>query len=81
LVNLTVTVQDAPGAIVWPVQLSGPASVPTLKKYVKTDPPVATMFDTVTFAPPAGALFVKVAMPVPVTFVMPLGSVITSGLG
>jgi hypothetical protein len=81
LVNLTVTVQDAPGAIVCPVQLSGPASVPTLKKYVKTDPPVAAMFDTVTLAPPAGALFLKVAMEVPVTFRAPVGSVITSGFG
>jgi len=32
LVNLTATVHDAPGAKVAPVQLSGPASAPTLKK-------------------------------------------------
>ena len=32
LVNLMATVQDAPGAMVAPVQLSGPASAPALKK-------------------------------------------------
>jgi hypothetical protein len=32
LVNLTATVQLAPGASVVPVQLSGPASAPLLKK-------------------------------------------------
>ena len=32
LVNRTVTVQDAPGAMTAPVQLSGPAKAPTLKK-------------------------------------------------
>ena len=31
-VNLTVTVQLLPGCSVAPVQLSGPANVPTLKK-------------------------------------------------
>jgi len=81
LVNLTVTVQDPPGAIAAPVQLSGPASVPTLKKYVRIDPPVAAMFDTVTLAPPAAAVFEKVTVLVPVTFRAPLGSVSTSGLG
>lgn len=81
LVNLTVTVHDAPGAMIAPVQLSGPASVPTLKKYVRIDPPVAAMLDTVTFEPPTAAVLVKVTVPVPVMLVAPVGNVISSGLG
>jgi hypothetical protein len=67
--------------MVAPVQLSVPASAPTLKKYVKRDPPVAAMFVTVTLEPPAAAVLEKVTVLVPVKFSTPLGSVITSGFG
>jgi hypothetical protein len=39
------------------------------------------MLLTVTWAPPAAALFVKVSVPVPVKFTAPLGRVIVSGFG
>jgi hypothetical protein len=38
-VNLTVTVQVPPGCSVVPVQLSGPANAPMLKKYESALPP------------------------------------------
>jgi hypothetical protein len=46
-VNLTVTVQLAPGCSVASVQLSGPANPPTLKKYVNTLPPETATLLTV----------------------------------
>jgi len=78
-VNLTVTVHDAPGASVVPVQLSGPASGPTRKKYVNREPPLTDTLLTVTEALPAAAVLVRVAMPVPLPD--PLGSVMVNGEG
>jgi hypothetical protein len=80
LVNLTPTVQVAPGAKVVPVHVSAPATA--LKNQVAGDPPSA--LDTVTpltviCAPAAGAALVSVTVPVPVF--TPVGSVIVSGLG
>lgn len=79
LVNRTVTVQNPPGASTAPVQLSGPASTPTLKKYVNREPPEVAMFVTVICAPPVGAVLVNVTRPVPVRF--PDGRVMVSGFG
>ena len=78
-VNLTVTVQLLPGCSVAPVQLSGPANAPTLKKYVRALPPDTATLLTVMKAPPAAAVFVSVTTCVPVTW--PDGNVIVSGLG
>jgi len=78
-VNLTATVQLAPGARVVPVQLSGPASAPTLKKKVSTDPPETATVETVICAPVAGAVLAKVTVPVPE--LTPVGKVIVSGFG
>jgi hypothetical protein len=65
LVNLTETVQLAPGAMAAPVQLSGPANAPFEKKNVSADPPLAATAVTETCDPPAAALFVSVTNPVP----------------
>ena len=48
---------------------------------MKIEPPEATMLDTVTCAPPAAAVLVKVTVEVPVTFLTPLGNVMVRGLG
>ena len=77
--NLTVTVQLAPGARVVPVQLSGPASAPTLKKKVKGEPPETATLETVIWAPVPGAVLARVIIPVPV--MVPVGKVILSGFG
>ena len=78
-VNLTATVHVAPGARVVPVQLSGPANTPTLKKYVNREPPLTDTLLTVTAALPAGAVLVSVTVPTPE--IDPLGSVIVAGEG
>src|ERR1700757_4338445 len=86
LVNLTPTVQLAPGVRVAPVQLSAPTTL--LKKKVVRLPPNETASEaTVMLAPVvAGAVFVRVTVPVPVVQAAvgvgeQLGKVIVSGLG
>jgi hypothetical protein len=77
-VNLTPTVQVAPGANVAPVQLSAPMTLLNRK-------PVPGPFWTVTLltvicaALVPVAVFVSVTVPVPVF--TPVGSVMVSGLG
>jgi hypothetical protein len=81
-VNLTVTVQVAPGAKVAPVQVSGPPSRPPLiKDHVRIpDPGAATVaLVTVNCAPPAGAVLVSATVLVPV--MVPVGKVMVSGFG
>ena len=72
-----MTVHVAPGASVAPVQVFGPASAPTLKKYVVGEPPETVTLVTATCAPLAAAVLLKVSVPVPVT--TPVGRVIVSG--
>ena len=79
LVNLTDTVQLVPGAMFAPVQVSGPARGPLVKRYVSMVPPVADTLVTATLDPPAAAVFVSVTVPVPV--LPPVGKVIVNGLG
>lgn len=79
LVNRTVTVQLAPGESTTPVQLSGPASAPTLKKYVVSVPPDTVMLLTVVDVPPAAWVLVNVTSAVPVAD--PVGNVIVCGFG
>jgi hypothetical protein len=78
-VKRTVTVQAAPGASKAPVQLSGPASLPTLKKYVENDPPVTDIPLTVVEVPPTACVLVSVTSAVPVED--PVGKVIVCGFG
>src|ERR1700757_769123 len=78
LVNLTPTVQLAPGARVAPQQLSAPTTL--LKKKVVRLPPETASEATVMLAPVvAGAVFVRVTAHVPV--LTPAANVIVSGLG
>ena len=81
LVKLTAIVQDAPGAMVAPVQVSTPTCAPLAKEKVVGDPPAGTVLATVTFAPPGAAVFVNVSVPVPVTLAAPLGKVMVNGFG
>jgi hypothetical protein len=78
-VNLTPTVQLAPGANVAPVQLFAPAT--RLKEYVKPLPPDVATLVTATCAPVDAAVLVRVTVPVPVMFKAPLGNVMVSGFG
>jgi hypothetical protein len=80
VVNLTPTVQAAPGAKVVPVQLSAPTTV--LKNQVMRLPPVPVIAteETVIWEPPVvGAVFVRVTVPIPV--MAPEAKVIVSGFG
>jgi hypothetical protein len=86
LVNLTVTVQLVPGAMFCPVQVSGPARGPLVKRYVSMVPPVAATLVTATLDPPAAAVFVRLTVPVPAVQARigvgeQLGKVIVSGFG
>lgn len=72
--NLTVTVHAAPGARTTPVQLFGPASAPTRKKYVLSEPPDTDTLLTVVETPPAACVLVNVTSAVPVAD--PVGRVI-----
>jgi hypothetical protein len=76
-VNLTDTVQEAPGARFVPVQVSGPASGPFEKKKVVSVPPAATTLVIATEEVPA--VFLRVTVPVPV--IVPVGKVMVSGFG
>ena len=83
--NLTDTVQLVPGAMFAPVQVSGPARGPLLKRYVSMVPPDATTPVTATLDPPAPAVFARVTVPVPVVQARvgvgeQLGKVIVSGV-
>jgi len=79
LLNLTLTVQLAPGANVVPVQVSD--ALTTTKKNVNMLPPgvEAATLVTANCAPPAGAVFVSVTIPVPDP--VPAGRVISKGFG
>jgi len=72
--NLTPTVQLAPGARAAPVQVS----VPLIQAQISPAPVTATLV-TATFDPPAAAVLVRVTVLVPVS--VPAGSVIVSGFG
>ena len=76
LVNRTVTVQEAPGAKVVPVQLLVPATM--LKAYCRFTGATTTLLTTVE-VPPVADVLMKFTIPVPV--LLPVASVINSGLG
>ena len=75
--NLTPTVQVAPGARVVPVQLSPPTTA--LKNQVVAVPPVIAT--AVTLTGDVVDVFVRVTVPVPVTLRIPFGKVMVNGLG
>jgi hypothetical protein len=81
LVNRTPTVQAAPGAKVVPVQLSESVLKNQVRAFAPAPEFTATLL-TVTEAPPAAAVFLKVTVPVPVPkFRIGVATVIDSGFG
>ena len=79
--NLTLTVQAAPGAKVVPVQLSASALKNQVRPFEPAPEFTATLL-TVTEAPPAAAVFLNVTVPVPLPRLsVGVATVINSGFG
>jgi hypothetical protein len=76
VVNRTITVHEAPGARVVPVQVLVPTTM--LKAYWAFIGATTTLLTTVE-APPAADVLIKVTTPVPE--ILPVAAVIVSGLG